>query len=130
MLKHKKEVIPLYSGASKSSVHVLICDAKDWNKGIDLINSFNDTYDPCFKYNDVAAFYTTTQKNGVDHFWIQFKALPTSLDTISHEIVHLVNAVCKSRGIKLDPDNDEAQAYLTGWVTSVVTKLFKKYIKL
>ncbi len=130
MLKYKKEVIPLYAGASKSSIHVIISDEKDWNKGIELINSFNDIYDPCFQYNEVAAFYTTSKKNGVDNFWIQFKATKIPIDTASHEIVHLVNAICKSRCIKLDPDNDEPQAYLTGWATSVITKFCKNYIKL
>ena len=35
---------------------------------------------------------------------------------IAHEIVHLVNYIFKDKGIKLDVENDEAQAYLTGWL--------------
>lgn len=35
---------------------------------------------------------------------------------IAHEVVHLVNYIFKDRGVELDVDNDEPQAYLTGWL--------------
>jgi hypothetical protein len=35
---------------------------------------------------------------------------------IAHEVVHLVNSVFKEVGIQLDLDNDEPQAYLTGYI--------------
>lgn len=130
MLKYKKEVIPLYSGGSNSCVHLIIADKKDWQKGIDLLNKFNDHYEPCYSYEEVSAFYTTTCKNGVNHFWIMFKPKQISMNTISHEIVHVVNGIFSSRYIKLDLHNDEPQAYLTGWVTEIVTKFCKNYIKL
>lgn len=35
---------------------------------------------------------------------------------ISHEIVHLKNYIFKDCGLLPDIDNDEAEAYLTGWL--------------
>jgi len=47
-------------------------------------------------------------------------------DLIAHEVVHLVNAIFIDKGIVLCPRNDEAQAYLTGWVTKEIYKALKK----
>ena len=49
----------------------------------------------------------------------------TTPDVIAHEIVHLVNHVFIHTGIKLEPYNDEAQAYLTGWFMKTITKFLK-----
>lgn len=50
----------------------------------------------------------------------------TTADVIAHETVHLVNHVFIHTGIKLEPYNDEAQAYLTGWFVKKITKFLKK----
>jgi hypothetical protein len=41
---------------------------------------------------------------------------------IAHEIVHIVNSIFKRAGIKLDLDNDEPQAYLTGYLMKEINK--------
>ena len=41
---------------------------------------------------------------------------------IAHEIVHIVNSIFKRTGMKLDVDNDEAQAYLTGYLMKEIDK--------
>lgn len=41
-------------------------------------------------------------------------------DLIAHEVVHIVNSIYVERRMKLDPHNDEPQAYLTGWVTKQI----------
>ena len=50
----------------------------------------------------------------------------TTVDVIAHEAVHLVNHVFIHTSIKLEPYNDEAQAYLTGWFVKKINKFLKK----
>lgn len=50
-----------------------------------------------------------------------------SAGVIAHESVHIVNYVFKRCHIALDIDNDEAQAYLTGWVVEQITKAVSAY---
>lgn len=40
-----------------------------------------------------------------------------NLKVLAHEIVHIVNLIFRTKGIQLDLNNDEPQAYLTGWLT-------------
>ena len=39
---------------------------------------------------------------------------------ISHEVRHATNAILEHIGQRLDPNNDEAEAYLSGWVADMV----------
>jgi hypothetical protein len=130
MLRHKKIELPLYSRKKSSALNIIVADEKGWNKGLELIDSYNDIKENLFGFRDVRAFCVMTNKNGVEHFWIVFKPKDLDLNTISHEIVHAVNFIYLSRGIKPDLNNDEPQAYLTGWVTEVTTKFLKPYIKI
>jgi hypothetical protein len=45
---------------------------------------------------------------------------------IAHEVVHLVNHIFKDRGVELDLENDESQAYLTGWLYDKIEKTLKQ----
>ncbi len=40
----------------------------------------------------------------------------THLSNIAHEVVHLKNAISIDCAMKLDPHNDEPEAYLSGWL--------------
>lgn len=51
--------------------------------------------------------------------WIKDK---NNLDTMVHEVYHLVNVICKSRGLSED-DTNEQQAYLMGWLFSKIRRL-------
>lgn len=56
--------------------------------------------------------------NGLEFFvWIKNK---NDLPTIAHEMLHVANAILISRGIRVDPDNDEIQAYLVEYLISKV----------
>jgi len=48
------------------------------------------------------------------------------LDIIAHEGVHVVNSIFVYRDLELDRINDEAQAYLTGWVFRKIHKTLHK----
>lgn len=45
---------------------------------------------------------------------------------IAHEVVHLVNAIFSFKGIKLDTENDESQAYLTEFIFK---EIYKRIVK-
>lgn len=65
----------------------------------------------------------TTLNNG----WIIIRFLkkhPTH-ETVSHEIFHVVNHVMNYIEMPFDNANDEAFAYLTGYITELVYKNFK-----
>jgi len=48
------------------------------------------------------------------------------LSNIAHEIVHLKNYIFKTIGAQLDFDNDEAEAYLTGYLFDVIYDFMHK----
>ena len=64
-------------------------------------------------------------KDSIAEFNVFFRP-DVEADLIAHEVVHLVNAIFIDKGITLCPRNDEAQAYLTGWVTKEIYKALKK----
>lgn len=45
---------------------------------------------------------------------------------IFHEIEHATMAICKRHGIVCDPDNDEAAAYLQGWLGEWLMRELKR----
>lgn len=46
------------------------------------------------------------------------------VNTITHETCHVVNMIFKKIGIYLDEENDEAQAYASGWIAGEVYKTY------
>ena len=49
--------------------------------------------------------------------------------TISHEALHATNTIFKNKGIRLDMDNDEPQAYFLGWLVKEVYKAYLAHKK-
>lgn len=47
------------------------------------------------------------------------------LSNIAHEIVHIKNYIFLDCVMQLDPNNDEAEAYLTGWLFDIIYKFLK-----
>lgn len=45
--------------------------------------------------------------------WIDKKG---ELDTFAHELIHAINNTFYNKGIQLDTENDEPQAYLMSWL--------------
>lgn len=48
---------------------------------------------------------------------------------VLHESIHLVNYILSSKGIKLDSNNDEFQAYFTQWVFEQIDDFLKSIVK-
>jgi hypothetical protein len=99
----KEEIqIPIYRGRL---VMILTDDLTELNKeyNLNFTNSFG------------GGVFNITDEEGYTKFFVAFdNDWDNSL--IAHEAVHLVNDIFKHKCIKLDPDNDEAQAYFTGWI--------------
>lgn len=73
------------------------------------------------------AFVFQDPKNRLNYF-ICFEKKYISYDNISHEIIHLVNAIYLDHGIFHDCNNDEWSAYFTGWLTKKITNILKPYL--
>lgn len=69
--------------------------------------------------------YTERDKNKRCTYWLVIKKSKLSHALIAHEVVHLVNLIFIDRGIKLDINNDETQAYFTEWLTDSIYQLLK-----
>ena len=52
-----------------------------------------------------------------------------SLRNITHESVHAANFILSDLGIGVDTDNDEAQAYLAGFVADCIEKVQVELVK-
>jgi hypothetical protein len=48
------------------------------------------------------------------------------LSNIAHEIVHIKNAIYLDCAMKLDSENDEHEAYLTGWLFNQIYQFLEK----
>lgn len=59
-----------------------------------------------------------------DHIYVIFQNKAPHI--IAHECVHLVNMIFDDVFVELDLKNDEAQAYLTGYLFKKICKFLKK----
>lgn len=110
-MKTTKIKIPIYFGK------LVILRAKNF-KEIESKFGFDST-------NSYASFtFKRVKKNGAARYYIALKK-NTSNSVIAHEVVHLVNYIFDHNGIELDLKNDEAQAYLTGWIFEQISKYIK-----
>lgn len=60
------------------------------------------------------------------HYIVAFEDEDYSL--VAHEVVHIVNYLFVDVGVELDRINDEAQAYLTGWLFGEIEKVMNKVV--
>ena len=108
-MKTNKIQIPIYYGT------LIIVLVEDWRV---FYNKFNITP---FKF-DYEGFFVNLEDK--DEYIIALKSKKWSV--ISHEVVHAVNSIFKSCNVKLDIDNDEPQAYLTGWIIEQIDNFINK----
>lgn len=47
---------------------------------------------------------------------------------ITHELFHVISAICKMRGIIMEPENDEPLAYLQGYIAEKIFLFRDKYL--
>jgi hypothetical protein len=70
---------------------------------------------------------TMRDPNAFKHYIIAFESKDNGL--IAHEVVHAINYLFLDVGVELDRENDETQAYLTGWMFDQVYKVLNKNIQ-
>jgi len=105
----KKTVrIPIYFG---KLVIIVTDDFKDVNKA----------YKRDIDENGYSA--VVFEEKEQDEYVVALKKVEWSV--IAHEVVHLVNYIYLRCGIELDRENDEPQAYLTGWIINEIDKFLK-----
>lgn len=102
-MKCKKVDVPIYNGK------LIMFKVDNWDK---INKKYGFDLD---KRHSACVFYDLNKQVAV-----AFKEYTPSI--IAHEAVHVVNHIFKDRGIYLDVDNDETQAYLTGWVVKTINK--------
>lgn len=75
-----------------------------------------------------AIVFRRPYKNGYNRYIFAYEGTAKP-HIIAHEIVHLVNYIFKDHGIELDLQNDEPQAYLTGWLTKKINETINQIEK-
>lgn len=120
-MKYKSEPLPLYQGSKGSKIHIIVVGSEaEWDKALLKIQKYEETPTELFDFHDCAAFaHTTVSKKNGSHFWMMFKKTNIDINTVSHECYHTVSSICISRGMTIDPHNDEPQAYLMGWIMNL-----------
>lgn len=77
-----------------------------------------DEHDFCRPLTDGKTFQFNSGK-----ILVQLPVIPKKgSETLAHEIVHAAMFVLDRAGVKIDADNDEALAYLVGYLTREVNK--------
>jgi len=79
---------------------------------------------PGFEGENIFAHTVYGNRNGWQGCFIilNFKAelQKVTLGTVAHEALHAAMFICDARGISVTAENDEAAAYLTGWVVDEI----------
>lgn len=78
--------------------------------------------------NCVGRYYIYTGKNREKFHIFMFinvmkhEGVSDLIDTVDHEVVHITNQILNNSGVDSDYNNDEAQAYLLGYISGRVWK--------
>lgn len=113
ILDRKIHKLPIYSGAI---VMYKVESMTDLNH-LFYLNATDDYESFVFKHPLAAQFIIVIKGN-------------TRHSVIAHECVHLANLIFNYVGVKLDSHNDEAQAYLTGYIFETIEKFRDKKLKI
>lgn len=111
-MKQYKKQIPIYSAS------VIIIFSKDFiadthKIGIELRGDAKEFDGMCFRHNKKPFTYVIVLSKNA------------SPGTIAHEALHAANYCLQDAGVEVTTQNDEAQAYLLGWVVKQIYKAKK-----
>lgn len=113
MIKVKKLPATFFT----SDIYVVITD--DWEE---VNKKFNTNIKS--SYGSVAFEFDEPYHKA----YLAFNTKHYKVEYMVHECVHVVNWVLQNAGVKLDPDNDETQAYFTSWLFTEVNKITSVHI--
>ena len=110
-MKRKTIKIPIYFGT------LVIYKGNNWRK-------IEKKYNLKSTKGCLGFAFSLDEKNKPSQFIV---CVPKKYDAgvVAHEALHLTNFILKERGINADYDNDEAQAYLIGWIVTEIYKFLK-----
>lgn len=112
-MRSKKIKIPIYDG------RLILYQVDNW----DIINQKYSVDDP-LTVRTCGTVLTNYTKSGISEYIVAFNSIPLN-SVIAHEAKHVVNLVFRDRGIILDVNNDEHEAYFLDWVFEQIEKFFK-----
>lgn len=70
-----------------------------------------------FKVEIPSRFGAVTFRNEkADGFEVVVSFVDSNVSLVAHEAIHVCNFIYENIGAKLDIENDEHQAYITGWI--------------
>lgn len=110
--KTAKLNIPLYGG----QLHITFADSASF---------IEKKFTPKWSLPDGGAAYAFEDPDE-NVFHIAFLHPHITPGVIAHECLHISNFILRSRGHKLCRKNDEAQAYLVGWLVNQTFNELKK----
>ena len=123
-MRYKQKIfkIPIFGGkvivAQGGDIHKVSKKFKvTWNEE-ESKESLDGVYGFVFNYLDESK----------RRYLVWFKEEP-SVNTIVHECVHIVNRLFMDIGLELDERNDEAQAYVTGYISELIFNNVKYKLK-
>lgn len=114
MILHRVPIAPYH-------VELLVAISKDPETDISKINVTNPGLNAQWPKGSAAC--TNEVWNGI--VFVMFDKRQFSAEIVAHEAVHVVNMMFEFLGIKLDPVNDEPQAYLSGWIVGEIIRISK-----
>lgn len=80
-----------------------------------------------YNFSDLSKYSAITFSNCTDNKNECIVAFSEyDLSVIAHEVVHIKNYVFKESGVKLDVNNDEAEAYLVGFLFKAIQQFLSK----
>lgn len=114
----KTTKIPLYLRDCRIRVHI-VDRLKDVKKFRDTLDD-EDEYDTAdaLVFSDASGKYLTRT--------MIFEREHITAGTIAHEAIHTKNHIFDSIGFRLDPTNDEAEAYFVHWLVDFISDVWKR----
>lgn len=106
----------------------------EWGEEVikELIDNYEleeEEIDEIIDYRKLGDFegLTFTLNNGVDVIWIssEVQEQPKLINIAAHEATHAMFRIMDSIGIKRDDNNEEAFAYLNGYITQEIFRILQ-----
>ena len=79
--------------------------------------------------NAMAITHVNSDEKGKLEIYILLKPSCLDIDTVAHEILHVINWICVEKGMEHDINNDESLAYLQGYIMGKVGSAIGTYIE-
>lgn len=109
-----KEVI-----STKRNIHIPLYHGR---VQVHLVNKWEEFAEK-MRLGHITPYNAVVWKDNDDFtYHVAFSKGARKVSIIAHEVTHLVNLIFKDRCIKVDFDNDEPQAYFTGWLVGEIYK--------